>query len=91
MMHARRAALAALVLSATGATGTAAQTARQGAAPAEPQARTFSRADSLRGGNGPGRSWWDVRYYDLRVKIEPREMPISAANGPGLKSEPAQA
>jgi len=28
----------------------------------------FSRADTLRGSNGPGRSWWDVQHYDITVE-----------------------
>src|SRR5689334_9610563 len=27
----------------------------------------FTHQDSLRGSNGPGRAWWDVKYYDLSV------------------------
>ena len=27
----------------------------------------FTHQDSLRGSNGPGRDWWDVKYYDLSV------------------------
>lgn len=30
----------------------------------------FTHADTLRGGNGPGRSWWDVRKYDLTVQFD---------------------
>ena len=30
----------------------------------------YTHADSLRGGNGRGRSWWDVRQYDLTVKFD---------------------
>jgi aminopeptidase N len=44
------------------------------------QPSTFTHADSLRGGNGPGRSWWDLQYYDLRVKIEPKDSTISGSN-----------
>ncbi|RYZ52532.1 MAG: M1 family peptidase [Sphingobacteriales bacterium] len=28
------------------------------------------RQDSLRGGNGPGRDWWDVSYYQLQVRLD---------------------
>lgn len=31
------------------------------------QAQNFSRRDSLFGGNGPGRNWWDVQRYDVAV------------------------
>ena len=44
-------------------------------------ARTYSHADSLRGGNGPGRSWWDATYYDLNVAISPADSSITAWNG----------
>jgi aminopeptidase N len=27
----------------------------------------FTHQDTLRGSNGPGRNWWDVKYYDLTV------------------------
>jgi aminopeptidase N len=43
--------------------------------------RAFTRADSLRGGNGPARSWWDVSYYDLHVRIQPKDSSISGWNG----------
>ena len=39
---------------------------------AQPTPR-FTRADSLRGGNGPGRDWWDVAFYDLRVRVNPAD------------------
>jgi aminopeptidase N len=31
------------------------------------QPLTFTRQDTLRGSIGPGRAWWDVVYYDLKV------------------------
>lgn len=43
--------------------------------------RTFSRADTLRGSNGPGRSWWDVEFYDLHVTVSPNDSSISGWNG----------
>jgi hypothetical protein len=46
------------------------------------QERTvFTRADSLRGTNSPLRSWWDVTFYDLHVKISPSDSTISGWNG----------
>ena len=30
--------------------------------------REFTRADTLRGSNGPDRAWWDVTHYDVTVK-----------------------
>ena len=44
------------------------------------QAPTFTHADSLRGSNGPARSWWDVTYYDLNVNINPADRSISGWN-----------
>lgn len=41
---------------------------------------TFTRADTLRGSNGPARSWWDVTYYDLSVRIDPPSRSIAGAN-----------
>jgi aminopeptidase N len=44
------------------------------------QASSFTRADSLRGSNGPARDWWDVRYYDLEVRVDPERREIDGAN-----------
>ena len=60
-----------LVIAFAAATSLAAQT---------PAAPTFSRADTLRGSNGPGRSWWDVDFYDLRVSVSPRDSSIRGSN-----------
>ena len=30
-------------------------------------AQNFTHADTLRGSNGPGRSWWNATKYDLHV------------------------
>ncbi len=43
--------------------------------------RQFTRADSLRGGNGPARAWWDATFYDLHVKVSPRDSSIVGWNG----------
>ncbi|RMH15782.1 MAG: M1 family peptidase [Gemmatimonadetes bacterium] len=40
-------------------------------APTAVRAQTFTRADTLRGANGPARSWWDVTFYDLDVRVDP--------------------
>jgi hypothetical protein len=46
------------------------------------QERTvFSRVDSLRGTNSPLRSWWDVTFYDLHVRVNPADSTISGWNG----------
>lgn len=43
--------------------------------------KTFTRADTLRGSDGPGRSWWDVEFYDLHVAINPADSSITGWNG----------
>jgi aminopeptidase N len=41
-----------------------------------------SRADTLRGSfTTPGRIWWDVTFYDLRVAIDPADSSIAGYNG----------
>src|SRR5258708_23891668 len=42
--------------------------------------RTFSRADTLRGSNGPGRAWWDAAFYDLHVTVTPADSSIRGRN-----------
>ncbi len=42
---------------------------------------TFTHADTLRGSNGPGRSWWDVTFYDLHVAINLADSSIRGYNG----------
>ncbi len=52
------------------------------ASPAAAQSRAaYSHADSLRGSNGPWRSWWDVSFYDLHVKVNPVDSTIAGWNG----------
>jgi aminopeptidase N len=51
-----------------------------GAASAQEAAPRFTRADSLRGSITPQRSWWDVTYYDLSVRISPADSSISGSN-----------
>ena len=29
--------------------------------------KTFTRQDTLRGSNGPGRVWWDIQHYAIEV------------------------
>lgn len=43
-------------------------------------AQAHTHADSLRGGNGPGRRNWDVRSYQLQVKIDTATKSISGTN-----------
>lgn len=40
----------------------------------------YDRQDSLRGGNGPGRNWWNVTYYNISTDIYPRDKSISGDN-----------
>lgn len=68
---------AALVAALCAAVAAGAQT---GTRPAE-SARKYSHADSLRGGNGPGRSWWDATYYNLNVAITLADSSIAGWNG----------
>jgi aminopeptidase N len=42
--------------------------------------KTFSRADTLRGSDGPARSWWDVEFYDLHVAVSPSDSTIRGWN-----------
>jgi aminopeptidase N len=44
------------------------------------QQRTYSRADTLRGSNGPARAWWDVEFHDLNVRVNPADSTISGWN-----------
>jgi len=44
-------------------------------------ARTYSRADTLRGSyTTPARAWWDVTFYDLHVNIIPADSSIRGYN-----------
>jgi hypothetical protein len=40
----------------------------------------FSKADSLRGGYGESRNWWDLTYYDLSVEFQPTTQTIKGSN-----------
>ena len=45
------------------------------------QPRVYTRADTLRGSfDTPGRSWWDVTFYDLQVRIDPADSSIRGSN-----------
>src|SRR6185436_2733931 len=39
-----------------------------------------THADTIRGSITPERAWWDVAYYDLRVKINPVDSTIRGVN-----------
>ncbi|MFC7667491.1 hypothetical protein ACFQT0_08895 [Hymenobacter humi] len=41
---------------------------------------TFTRADSLRGGQTPLRTCYDINYYHLDVKLDPARQFISGSN-----------
>ncbi|HUL01619.1 MAG TPA: M1 family metallopeptidase [Gemmatimonadales bacterium] len=43
--------------------------------------RAFTRADTLRGSNTPERAWWDVVFYDLHVRVTPRDSGVQGSNG----------
>ncbi len=40
----------------------------------------FGREDSLRGSITPERAWWDIRFYDLAIKVSPKDSSISGQN-----------
>ena len=41
----------------------------------------YTHADTLRGSNGPARAWWDVQFYDLHTRVNPRDSTITGWNG----------
>ena len=43
-------------------------------------AQHYTHADTLRGSNGPGRSWWNATKYDLHVKFNLEDSSISGYN-----------
>jgi len=42
--------------------------------------KEFTRDDTLRGSITPERSWWDLKYYELRTKVNPPEKYLSGSN-----------
>ncbi len=50
-------------------------------AAAQTDTTRFTRADTLRGSDGPGRAWWDAAFYDLRVRVNPADSTIAGSNG----------
>ncbi|MGN6391626.1 MAG: M1 family metallopeptidase [Gemmatimonadales bacterium] len=40
-----------------------------------------THADSVRGADTPDRSWWDVTFYDLHVRVNPRDSSMTGWNG----------
>jgi aminopeptidase N len=49
-------------------------------AAAQQDTTRYTRADTLRGSNGPARAWWDATFYDLRVRVDPADSTIAGAN-----------
>jgi aminopeptidase N len=49
--------------------------------PLAPAAAQYTRADTLRGSNGPARAWWDATFYDLHVRVFPADSSIRGSNG----------
>jgi hypothetical protein len=45
------------------------------------EAPTYTRADTLRGTNGPARAWWDVTFYDLQVSVSPESRSVEGRTG----------
>jgi aminopeptidase N len=45
-----------------------------------PTPRIFNRQDSLRGSITPERSWWDLLYYHLDIKVNPGDSTIYGSN-----------
>ena len=46
---------------------------------------TTTRQDTLRGSITPERSWWDLTYYHLDIKVEPDKKFISGSNTVGYR------
>ncbi|NKI27215.1 M1 family metallopeptidase [Arenibacter sp. 6A1] len=44
------------------------------------QTPQFTEQDSLRGSITPEREWWDLNYYHLKVKVDPKKKSISGSN-----------
>jgi aminopeptidase N len=40
-----------------------------------------THADSVRGADNPSRSWWDVTFYDLHVRVNPADSSFDGWNG----------
>lgn len=47
---------------------------------AQAQRGVLTRQDTLRGSDGPGRSWWDVQRYDLSVSVDIATQSIKGTN-----------
>ncbi len=49
------------------------------------QPKTFTRADTLRGSVTPERAWWDLAYYHLQVRVEPRDSTVGGSTTIGYR------
>ena len=47
---------------------------------ARAQSPAFTLDDTLRGSITPQRVWWDLKFYDLKVKVNPSDRSISGSN-----------
>lgn len=47
--------------------------------PSAAQQTSFTRADTLRGSNGPARDWWDVTFYDLSVSVSHQDSTLDGS------------
>ena len=44
------------------------------------QTSAFTKDDTLRGSITPERAWWDLKFYNLKVKVDPAGKSISGSN-----------
>ncbi len=42
--------------------------------------KTFTHDDTLRGSITPQRAWWDLTFYDLKIKVDLKNQTISGSN-----------
>lgn len=75
-----RAAAALQLLLAAVPLGRAAAQAARAAPDTASAAPRFTRADTLRGTVGPARAWWDVTFYDLRLRVRPADSTVAGSN-----------
>ncbi len=73
-----RCTVSLLALLALGSSTTEAQPLKHGT--------SFTHADTLRGSNGPYRSWWDVTHYDITVKPDFKAKSIEGTTGITFKA-----
>lgn len=44
------------------------------------QAQEFTRQDTLRGSITPERAWWDLTFYDLNIRVNPKDSTLQGSN-----------